>query len=166
MATAPVEEHAGTGEFLSDTGELLSAVHAGLSGFAADFSGRFLLLGRREVADTVARIEELSRIVDHLQVLGAHAAEQHRLACAGDGPWPTPEDGHWAAPGPAPGGHWAAPGPAPGGHWAAPGAAPGGHWAAPGAASGAAPGTGPGGGGAARAEFRDTADYLRGRLRI
>ncbi|MHA7264683.1 hypothetical protein ACX80W_15950, partial [Arthrobacter sp. TMN-37] len=91
MATAPVEEHAGSGE-------LLSAVHAELIEFAAVFSGRFLLLARQEVAETVTRIEELSKVIDHLQVLGAHAADQHRLADPGDGPWPA------AAAGPEGGG--------------------------------------------------------------
>ncbi|TDK24048.1 HNH endonuclease [Arthrobacter crusticola] len=125
MATAPVEEHtgtgdlpSGTGELLSGTGELLAGAHAALTGFAADFSGRFLLLGRREVADTVARIEELSRIVDHLQVLGAHAADQHRLADPGDRPWASPADGHRASPVER---RWAVPG---GGPLAAPGAGP------------------------------------------
>ncbi|MBJ2122393.1 DUF222 domain-containing protein, partial [Arthrobacter sp. MSA 4-2] len=140
MATAPIEEHAGTGDFFSGTGEFPSGageflfdVHAGLTAFAADFSGRFLLLGRREVADTVARIEELSRIVDHLQVLGAHAADQHRLAHLGEDHRPAPGEGHWIVPGE--------------GHRAAPGA-------------------GPDDAGGARSEFRDTAEYLRGRLRI
>ncbi|MHA7263560.1 hypothetical protein ACX80W_10205, partial [Arthrobacter sp. TMN-37] len=82
MATAPVEEHAGT------VG-ILSAVHAELTEFAATFSDRFLLLGRHEVTETIAGIEELSKVVDHLQVLGAHAAEQHRLAGPGEGPWPA-----------------------------------------------------------------------------
>jgi hypothetical protein len=150
MATAPIEEHAGTGEFPSGSGEFLSAVHAGLTDFAAGFAARFLLLGRREVADTIARIEELSRIVDHLQVLGAHAADQHRLASAGDGLEASPGSGPWDASavgvGASPGdGQGAASGD---GHWAVPGVGPG------------------GAGGGARSEFRDTAEYLRGRLRI
>ncbi|WP_159802993.1 HNH endonuclease signature motif containing protein [Arthrobacter zhaoguopingii] len=107
MATAPVEEHTGTRE-------LLSALHAELTEFAADFAAKFLLLGRHEIAETVARIEDLSKVVDQLQVLGAHAAEQHRLA-SGEGPWP-------GVAGPD--------------------------------------------GGDTRTEFRDTADYLRGRIGI
>ncbi|MBJ2119357.1 DUF222 domain-containing protein, partial [Arthrobacter sp. MSA 4-2] len=121
MATAPIEEHAGTGDFFSGTGEFpsgagafLSAAHAELLEFAADFSGRFMLLARHEVAETVAHIEELSKVVDHLQILGAHAAEQHGLADPGEGQWPAAE---------------------------------------------------PAGGGT-RTEFRDTADYLRGRVGI
>ncbi|RJT96944.1 DUF222 domain-containing protein [Arthrobacter frigidicola] len=136
MATAPIEEHAGTGEFLSGsgefpfgTGEFLSEVHAALTDFAADFASRFLLLGRREAADTITRIEELSRIVDHLQVLGAHAADQHRLACAGEDHRPASgaasSEGRWATPG-----------------------------------------VGPDDAGGVRSEFRDTAEYLRARLRI
>ncbi|WP_294569984.1 hypothetical protein, partial [uncultured Arthrobacter sp.] len=106
MATAPIEEHPGTGElfsgpgeFPSGAGEFLSGVHAGLTGFAADFASRFLLLGRREAADTITRIEELSRIVDHLQVLGAHAADQHQLAGPGEDHRPAPGGGEWAVPG-------------------------------------------------------------------
>ncbi|WP_294567139.1 HNH endonuclease signature motif containing protein, partial [uncultured Arthrobacter sp.] len=83
-----------------------------------------------------------------LQVLGAHAADQHQLAYRGEDHRPAPGDGEWAVPGdgrrPAPdGGQWPA--------------SSEGRWAAPGVAS---PGDG------VRSEFRGTADYLRARLRI
>ncbi len=121
MATAPVEQD-------RDGTALLSSVRTDLLDFADVFAAHFLLQGSSAVADTVAAIEEVSKVVEHLQILGAHALQQ--------------------------------------------GAASAGEGSRPGSAAGTAPAAalagvsalvkGPG----EPREFRNTADFLRARLRI
>jgi hypothetical protein len=62
----------------------LGSVRAELLAFAATFTEEALLQPTRVLADTVAAIEELSKVVEHLQVIGAHAVEQQNIAAVGE----------------------------------------------------------------------------------
>ncbi|MDQ0735848.1 HNH endonuclease signature motif containing protein [Arthrobacter agilis] len=154
MAIAPIEDPEETDVSLRLVRSVLVRVAEGLAG-----SGRTLSTGETE--QTLVGIEDISRIVDHLQVLAAGMAEEADLAAGhqrtgvgslqeraeqlvrGAGPAGT-------AGGPA-GGAGAGTGPADGSDG---GADPEGH-------------TGDGSGdGAGRNRFRNCADYLRARLGI
>ncbi|SDH56030.1 protein of unknown function [Arthrobacter subterraneus] len=73
MAVALLEHHG-----VDDS--LLRAVRSDLLAFAEHFESGYLLLGREEVVAALVGVEEISRVVDHLQTLVARAAEDHSLA--------------------------------------------------------------------------------------
>jgi hypothetical protein len=62
---------------------LLSAVHSDLLSFARELESSYLTLSRHEATTTLVDVEKISKVVDHLQVLAARAAEDHELATAG-----------------------------------------------------------------------------------
>jgi hypothetical protein len=90
MAIAPFEAHQ------EPTG-FLAAVHAALHDFAAKFQQQCLLQSPKELAAIVAGIEEISKTVEQLQVIGAHAVEQQNIAQVGETdqriPWADPAQG-------------------------------------------------------------------------
>ncbi|WP_051470537.1 HNH endonuclease signature motif containing protein [Arthrobacter sp. 35/47] len=63
---------------------LLQSVRADLEGFSTEFADRYLLQSRRETAAALMEIEELSRLVDHLQVLAVSAVVNQDIAVLGE----------------------------------------------------------------------------------
>ncbi|NKX52344.1 DUF222 domain-containing protein, partial [Arthrobacter deserti] len=108
-------------ESMPELSGFLHSVRSGLQDFADRFREEALLQTTRELAGTVAAVEDLSRTVEQLQVIGAHALQRQNIAVAGE----TDRRFPWADP-------------------------------APDRRDGRARRTG----------FRDTAEYLRARLRI
>ncbi|NMR28695.1 DUF222 domain-containing protein [Crystallibacter degradans] len=90
MAIAPVEAH-------QEPAGFLASVQAALQDFSARFQQDCLLQSPKELAATVAGIEEISKSVEQLQVIGAHAVEQQNIAQTGETdqriPWADPVQG-------------------------------------------------------------------------
>lgn len=59
---------------------VLGAMRTGLLSFAQHFGSSYLTLNAAEAGATVVEIEQISKVVDHLQTLAARAAEDHKLA--------------------------------------------------------------------------------------
>ncbi|MFT4468949.1 DUF222 domain-containing protein [Arthrobacter sulfonylureivorans] len=168
MALAPLDR---TGELE----ESLAGVRALLQDIAARFTVESGSLSTRELANTVAAVEDVSKVVEFLQTAGAHAVERADIAANGEtaantGPLAdSPDAGRQS------GDRAGAAG------WADPAAAIS---AGSGNSAGGGPGDGPGGldpagpdiaapGGAGpkqrrrrKTEFRNNAEYLRSRLGI
>ncbi len=145
MAIAPLEAPTvGPSSTSSSLAGFIRSVRVDLKSFADSFTRDAEFVSTQALADTVAAIEELSRVVDHLQTVGAHALEQQNIVQVGESHHrfslstsrlfnSTTAAGRTAADNAAPG----------------------------------SPATGRAGGGGRRGtEFRDTAEYLRARLRI
>ncbi|MGW6172064.1 DUF222 domain-containing protein [Arthrobacter sp. NPDC055138] len=77
MALAPLDR---TGEME----ESLSGVRALLQDVAACFTAESGSLSRRELANTVAAVEDVSKIVEFLQAVGAQAVERADIAANGE----------------------------------------------------------------------------------
>ncbi|TJY71494.1 DUF222 domain-containing protein [Arthrobacter sp. CAU 1506] len=77
MALAPLHR---TGEME----ESLSAVRALLQDIAARFTSGSGALSTRELANTVAAVEDVSKVVEFLQAVGAHAVESADIAANGE----------------------------------------------------------------------------------
>ncbi|MFJ6278244.1 HNH endonuclease signature motif containing protein [Arthrobacter subterraneus] len=73
MAVALLEHH-------GEDDSLLRGMRSDLLAFAHHFESGYLLLDREEVVAALVGVEEISRVVDHLQTLVARAAEDHSLA--------------------------------------------------------------------------------------
>ncbi|MFJ6280001.1 HNH endonuclease signature motif containing protein [Arthrobacter subterraneus] len=73
MAVALLEHH-------GEDDSLLGGMRSDLLAFAHHFESGYLLLDRDEVVAALVGVEEISRVVDHLQTLVARAAEDHSLA--------------------------------------------------------------------------------------
>ena len=90
MAIAPFEAH-------QEPAGFLASVHVALHDFSAVFQQDCLLQSPKELAATVAGIEEISKAVEQLQVIGAHAVEQQNIAQVGETdqriPWGDPVQG-------------------------------------------------------------------------
>src|SRR3954452_8645679 len=67
-----------------EASSFLAEVRAVLQDFAERFRGQALLLSTRELADTVAAVEELSKTVEQLQITGAHALDRCDIAAVGE----------------------------------------------------------------------------------
>ncbi|MDQ0733589.1 HNH endonuclease signature motif containing protein [Arthrobacter agilis] len=72
MAIAPTEP-------LTRAGSSLDAARTALADCASTFGRRHHVLSRTEALDLVVEVENVSRIVDHLQILVARVAEDHHL---------------------------------------------------------------------------------------
>ncbi|GAB3547311.1 hypothetical protein GCM10027404_09080 [Arthrobacter tumbae] len=59
---------------------LLGGLRSGLLSFAQQFESSYLTLSPQEAAATLVEVEQLSKLVDHLQTVAARAAEDHQLA--------------------------------------------------------------------------------------
>src|SRR6185312_10942033 len=77
MALAPLDR-AGEME------ESLSGVRAVLQDVAACFTAGSGSLSTRELANTVAAVEDVSKVVEFLQAAGAHAVERPDIAANGE----------------------------------------------------------------------------------
>lgn len=90
MAIAPFEAH-------QEPAGFLASVQAALQDFSASFRQECLLQSPKELAAAVAGIEEISKSVEQLQVIGAHAVEQQNIAQTGETdqriPWADPVQG-------------------------------------------------------------------------
>ncbi|SDR16600.1 protein of unknown function [Arthrobacter crystallopoietes] len=90
MAIAPVEAH-------QEPVGFLASVQAALQDFSASFQQEWLLQSPKDLAATVAGIEEISKTVEQLQVIGAHAVDQQNIAQTGETdqriPWADPVQG-------------------------------------------------------------------------
>ncbi|MFP5314864.1 MAG: DUF222 domain-containing protein, partial [Actinomycetes bacterium] len=73
MAVALLEHH-------GEDDSLLRGMRSDLLSFAEHFESGYLLLDREEVVAALVGVEEISRVVDHLQTQVARAAEDHSLA--------------------------------------------------------------------------------------
>lgn len=67
----------------------VDALRAELLEFASRFRDEAALLSTLELTDTVAAVEELSKAVEYLQLLGARAAEERDIAAVGEHPRTT-----------------------------------------------------------------------------
>src|SRR4051812_36102619 len=91
MAIAPYEPTQEGSRFLDE-------VRSVLQDFARRFRDEALLLSTRELAEVTAAAEELSKTVEQLQIIGAHALDRQHIAAVGESDRPTwAED---AGPGP------------------------------------------------------------------
>ena len=77
MAIAPFEAH-------QEPAGFLASVRAAMQDFAASFQQAALLQTPKELAGSVAAIEEISKTVEQLQLIGAHAVEQQNIAAVGE----------------------------------------------------------------------------------
>lgn len=77
MATALLEYH-------QEDIPPLPAVHSELLSFVREFGAGYLTLSRQEVATALVDVEEISKLIDHLQTLTARAAEDHNLAASAE----------------------------------------------------------------------------------
>jgi hypothetical protein len=84
-----------------EAADFLRSVRAGLQEFAERFRGESLLLSTRELAEATAAAEELSKVVEQLQVIGAHALDRQHIAMVGE----TDKRFAWADPAPEAGGN-------------------------------------------------------------
>lgn len=75
MAIALLEAH-------REDASSLGMMHADLLSFAQRLESGYLTLSQEEAAETLVDVEQISKVVDHLQVLAARAAEDHKLATA------------------------------------------------------------------------------------
>ncbi|NKX53011.1 HNH endonuclease signature motif containing protein [Arthrobacter mobilis] len=91
MAVAPYEPS-------QEAADFLRSLRRELQEFSEHFRKDCLLLSIRELADTVAAVEELSTTVDQLQVIGAHALEKQNIAAVGETgrrfTWADPAEDH------------------------------------------------------------------------
>ncbi|MFT4469444.1 DUF222 domain-containing protein [Arthrobacter sulfonylureivorans] len=164
MALAPLDR---TGELE----ESLAGVRALLQDIAACFTAESGSLSTRELANTVAAVEDVSKVVEFLQAVGAHAVERADIAANGE----TAANTGTLADSPDAAGTAVAAGAA---GWADPAAAisagsgnSAGGGDGPGALDPAGPdNAAPGGAGQTqrrrKTEFRNNAEYLRSRLGI
>ena len=74
-------------EHLEEGDSLLHATRSDLLCFVERLESGYLTLSQEEVSAALVEIEQLSKVVDHLQTLAARAAEDHKLAIV-DGPEP------------------------------------------------------------------------------
>ncbi|MBG6225899.1 hypothetical protein IWX63_002482 [Arthrobacter sp. CAN_A2] len=81
MATAPIERY-------TARPSLLDSACTALADCAREVGQGYGIQSRQDAADLIMKIEHVSRIVDHLQVLAARIAEEHHLA-DDDGEQPT-----------------------------------------------------------------------------
>ncbi|WP_035778633.1 hypothetical protein, partial [Arthrobacter sp. 35/47] len=63
---------------------LLQSVRADLEAFSTELADGYLLQSRRETAAALVEIEELSRLVDHLQLLAVSAVVSQDIAVLGE----------------------------------------------------------------------------------
>ena len=77
MDTAPLEHPEGTGPSLE-------SMRSELLAFAQELKGRHLLLSKHDVVRALVDIEELSKVIDHLQIVAARAAQEHGVADTGE----------------------------------------------------------------------------------
>ncbi len=77
MAIAPFEAH-------QEPAGFLASVRTAMQDFAASFQQAALLQTPKELAGSVAAIEEISKTVEQLQLIGAHAVEQQNIAAVGE----------------------------------------------------------------------------------
>ncbi|GAB3545255.1 HNH endonuclease signature motif containing protein [Arthrobacter tumbae] len=59
---------------------LLGGLRSDLLGFVQQFESSYLTLSPQEAAAALVEVEQLSKLVDHLQTVAARAAEDHQLA--------------------------------------------------------------------------------------
>ncbi|MGV0111831.1 DUF222 domain-containing protein [Arthrobacter sp. CP30] len=77
MDIAPLEHSEGLGTSLE-------SMRSDLLAFARELKGRHLLLSRHDVVRALVDIEELSKVIDHLQIVAAGAAQEHGVTGAGE----------------------------------------------------------------------------------
>ncbi|MFJ6001689.1 DUF222 domain-containing protein [Arthrobacter sp. NPDC092385] len=77
MDIAPLEHPEGTGTSLE-------SMRSELLAFGQDLNGRHLLLSKHDVVRALVDIEELSKVIDHLQIVAARAAQEHGVAGTGE----------------------------------------------------------------------------------
>ncbi|WP_051478688.1 HNH endonuclease signature motif containing protein [Arthrobacter sp. H5] len=63
---------------------LLQSVHSDLLAFGRELASGYLTRSRQDIAATLVEVEELSKVVDYLQVLTARAVEDHDIAATGE----------------------------------------------------------------------------------
>jgi hypothetical protein len=73
MDIAPLEHPEGTRPSLQ-------SMRSELLAFAQELTGHHLLLGKHDVVRALVDIEELSKVIDHLQIVAARAAQEHDVA--------------------------------------------------------------------------------------
>ena len=77
MAIAPYEPTQEAAAFLNE-------VRSALQDFAGHFRDEALLVSTRELAATVTAVEELSKMVEQLQLIGAHVLDRQDIAAVGE----------------------------------------------------------------------------------
>lgn len=66
------------------TGPSLESMRSELLAFAQELKARHLLLSKHDVVRALVDIEELSKVIDHLQIVAAGAAQEHGVAGTGE----------------------------------------------------------------------------------
>ncbi|BBE21844.1 hypothetical protein MN0502_07270 [Arthrobacter sp. MN05-02] len=62
----------------------LESIQSELLAFGQDLAGHHFLLAKSDVVEALVNIEEISKIVDHLQIVAARAAQDHDVAGIGE----------------------------------------------------------------------------------